>query len=415
MGSKTLRHINLIPIRNKRDLNISKIYEILLIALIILLALLLRLPLVHFQSPDYIVSLSTWYNFVKSHGGFGALKYKFSDYNIPYLYLIALITYIPLSKLVMIKAISIFADFFLAFMMYLVVKVKYKTGYLPLISFSIVLFSPVVFINSAFWAECDAIYAAFSLGCIYFFMTKRPMWAFIFFGMALSFKLQAIFLFPLLFFFILKGKVSVKYLLIIPAIYVLLLLPAYLIGRPFLDLISIYVSQSQEYHILSLAPNFFQWIPVRWGNQYFTVLSTFGIVLTAACVSLLTFVVYISHEEISSNLIVKFSLIVTLIIPFFLPEMHERYFYLAAIISIAYVFYFPRYFYIPILIQIASVFSYFPFLFRIYFIGFKALLPLIFLFVIIVTVADLIRDLSFRETEIGIMVVSKVKAVFGRK
>lgn len=391
-------HMNSIHIRNKWNVQITNIYKILLIALIILLALLLRSTLVPYQSHDYTASLSEWYDFVKSHGGFGALRYKFSDYNVPYLYLLALITYIPLSKLVMIKAISIIADFFLALLMYLVVKVKYKTGYLPLLSSFVVLFSPIVFINSAFWGQCDAIYAAFSLGCIYFFMTKRPTWAFIFFGIALSFKLQAIFLFPLLLIFVLTGKVSVKYVLIIPTTYLMLLLPAYLIGRPFLDLLTIYVSQSQEFHQLSLnAPNFYQWIPE---NGYFTVLNTFGIALTAACVLVITFVVYKSHKEISSNLIVKLSFIFVLIIPFFLPKMHERYFYLAVILSIAYGFWFPRYFYIPFLVQIASFFSYFPFLFHATPIS-LADLALITLFVIIVTVADLIRDLYFKAAETG--------------
>jgi Gpi18-like mannosyltransferase len=47
-----------------------------------------------------------------------------------------------------------------------------------------------------------------------------------------------------------------------------------------------------------------------------------------------------------------------LAIPFFLPEMHERYFYLADVISIIYAFYFPRYFFVAIIMQLCSLLSY---------------------------------------------------------
>ena len=41
--------------------------------------------------------------------------------------------------------------------------------------------------------------------------------------------------------------------------------------------------------------------------------------------------------------------------------MHERYFYLADVLSIIYAFYFPRYFYIAIIMQLCSLFSYAPY------------------------------------------------------
>ncbi|HEY0602338.1 MAG TPA: hypothetical protein VGD58_05460, partial [Herpetosiphonaceae bacterium] len=50
-----------------------------------------------------------------------------------------------------------------------------------------------------------------------------------------------------------------------------------------------------------------------------------------------------------------------LAIPFFLPNMHERYFYLADI-TIIYAFYFPRLFLIPIVMQLVSVLSDAPYL-----------------------------------------------------
>jgi Gpi18-like mannosyltransferase len=44
--------------------------------------------------------------------------------------------------------------------------------------------------------------------------------------------------------------------------------------------------------------------------------------------------------------------------PYFLPKMHDRYFFMADVLSIVFAFYFPRYFWIPIVVQLSSLFSY---------------------------------------------------------
>ncbi len=74
---------------------------------------------------------------------------------------------------------------------------RYKS-YIAAIGALVVLFAPTIFINSAAWGQCDAIYAAFCLGSLYFLLKERPAWACTFFALALSFKLQAIFFFPVL-------------------------------------------------------------------------------------------------------------------------------------------------------------------------------------------------------------------------
>jgi Gpi18-like mannosyltransferase len=56
--------------------------------------------------------------------------------------------------------------------------------------------------------------------------------------------------------------------------------------------------------------------------------------------------------------------------------MHERYFYLADVISLIYAFYFPDYFYVVILIQISSLLSYISFLMGMINLQYVALLPL---------------------------------------
>src|SRR5450432_2817696 len=115
------------------------IRELVLIIGIILLALLLRKYLLPIHTLDYDKFVSHWYNIIKNYGGFHALKYDFSNYNEPYLYLLVIAARLPLLKITAIKSISIFFDLTLAGVVYLIVRLKYEKSYLPIIAALIVL------------------------------------------------------------------------------------------------------------------------------------------------------------------------------------------------------------------------------------------------------------------------------------
>jgi Gpi18-like mannosyltransferase len=185
----------------KRKLFVPDVQHLLAysaIGVLFVLALVLRVSLFHVETSDYTVFVSQWYDFIQSHGGFAALKYNFSNYNVPYLYLLALTTYLPISKLIAIKTLSVVFDGVLGLFTYLILSLRYKHSYAAIAGALVVVFAPTIFINSAAWGQCDAIYTAFCLGSLYFLLKERPAWACVFFALALSFKLQAIFLFAYL-------------------------------------------------------------------------------------------------------------------------------------------------------------------------------------------------------------------------
>ncbi|GHO85580.1 hypothetical protein [Dictyobacter formicarum] len=371
----------------------GKKVEYLLIVASFLLALMLRITVIPFESADYHTYLIVWYNFIHTYGGFAALKYTVGNYTPFYLYFIALITYIPLSPLVLFKALSIFFDFVLAFGVYLIVKLKYQSSYVPLIASLLVLFAPTIFLNSALWGQCDVIYTAFAVMGLYFFLRKRPGFACLFFGLSLSFKPQAAFLLPLLLFLWMKREVYLKHLVIIPASYLVMIFPAFLLGRPFTDLLTIYLTAAGDVPYITLnAPNFWQWFP----NSQFSILHDAALVLTMACIAMLYFVVYARQQKVSSHLLILLALIFVLCVPFFMPQMHERYFYMADVISIIYAFYVPRQFYLAIAVQLASLFAYLPFLFVMTVIN-LSWLPFLILGAMIITIGTLIKALYFAD------------------
>jgi len=183
------------------------------------------------------------------------------------------------------------------------------------------------------------------------------------------------------------------------------LLPAWLAGRPLVELLMTYPAQAGQYELLTLyAPNLYQWVPDGFllflqGRLtdslllIYRIFSLFGIVFTALLVGLLCLVSWRSPVPLDKDVIVKLSLVSVLLLPFTLPHMHDRYFFAADVISIIYAFYWPKRFFIPIIVGAASLFSYVPFLFGK---SHPALLPYLAILMglaLILVTADLIRSL----------------------
>ncbi len=372
------------------------------LGILLLLAIALRVSLYNTVTSDYTVFLSQWYDFIQTHGGFAALKYNFSNYNPPYLYLLTLTTYLPIPKLVAIKTLSVIFDGVLGLFAYLILSLRYRRSYAAVVGVLVILFAPTIVINSAAWGQSDAIYTAFCLGSLYFLLKERPAWACVFFGLAISFKLQAIFFLPVLLVLLLRRKLPLKYLLLIPATFLLMLAPAFIAGRNAWSLLTIYAAQitsggtggtgqfnaggagrfngvapgqfnaggagqinaggpgGSVFSSSSLtlnAPSFYQWLPANAPDYWKWV----GILLAVLLVVLVGLLILISKKQLTPAILLKVTLVFALAIPFLLPEMHERYFYLADVVSIIYAFYFPRKFYIAVIMQLSSLLSYAPY------------------------------------------------------
>lgn len=247
---------------------------------IVLLALAVRLPFFDFQSIDYEHYIAPWYEFIKANGGFAALKYQFANYNVPYLYLLAMLTYLPIPVLAGVKLISVLFDLMLAFCAYKLVAIKYPRGWLPTLAAAVIVLLPTVVINSSMWAQCDSIYVTFGLGGLYYLVRSRPWLACVFFGLALAFKLQIVFVLPLVLLLVLLRKVPWPGLLVVPGVVLLLDVPALLVGADPGQLLSVYADQVGRYNDLTLdAPSVYQFFTVTNGANTITTIG----VLSPAC------------------------------------------------------------------------------------------------------------------------------------
>jgi Gpi18-like mannosyltransferase len=334
--------------------------KMLVIAVVVLAAIAVRLVFFSYQSGDYSAYFAQWYDYIKQHGGFAALKTNFANYNEPYLYLLTALTYLPVPALAGIKAMSVAFDFLLAFFAYRIVNLRYPQRWWPILAGAIVLFLPTVVLNSSMWGQADAMYSAFGIGAVYFLLRRRPWLACVFFGLAFSFKLQIVFLFPLLFLLVLRKWVPWRALLVIPVVYVLLDVPALLLGASPGAVFSLYATQTGTYDQLTLnAPNIYQYFSTTTS----TVLRYGGIAVTGILLLALIIPVAVKRIPLTPLRIVLAATVSALLVPYFLPAMHERYFYLADVLTVIAAFYLPRKLWaLPILEQFASFFSYLPFL-----------------------------------------------------
>ncbi|MBD2293803.1 hypothetical protein H6G06_09930 [Anabaena sphaerica FACHB-251] len=323
----------------------------------IIFAVILRLVCVPNKSVDYKYFLDPWYDFIASHGGFNALKYSFADYTPSYLYwlVIASTMLSGLPKILAIKLFAMTVDFICAFFTYKIVKLKYPVGKRANWAFLAVILSPTVIYNSSLWGQCDVIYTTGLIACIYFLSIHKQIPALISFGIGICFKLQAMFLSPLLLILLVKKRISWYYLPIVPLVYIGAILPAWFAGRPMKELLLVYFDQANKYKELAKnVPNLYQWIP----NELYNIVVPIGLLLTVFSIFLLAYLVYRSNLEITQDRLIYLGTISVLFMPYILPKMHNRYFYPADILSIIFAFYFPQYRWVSIVVQMSSFVSY---------------------------------------------------------
>jgi Gpi18-like mannosyltransferase len=209
------------------------------------------------------------------------------------------------------------------------------------------------------WGQADATYVAPTLGALYFTLRRKPWLACVFFGLALAFKLQAVFVFPVLLVLVLRKRLTWASLLAIPGVYVLLDIPALLVGASPRDVFLVYFNQvAIDVNFAFTTPNIYQFIgnPSSTGEKL-AIIGT-GVLLLAA-----TLLIALRRIDLTDERVVLAITVVALVVPFLLPRMRERYFYLAEVLTLVAAFWVPRrLWYTPVLVQFASVFAYLPFL-----------------------------------------------------
>jgi len=334
-----IRQISWNPEAEKEKKHIKQ--DIFFVISIFILGMMARAAVFRLVSDDYSKFLSVWLNTMYQNGGIRSLRMEISDYTTPYITFLSLLTaFIPKGKsyfcLYAIKSFSCLFDLIISGIVYRMVRNATGSRRKGLLACSAVFLLPTVFLNSAAWGQCDAIYTAFLLGFVYELQQKKQVRAVLCMSLALCIKLQAVFFLPILAIALLQKKIKWRHLLLLPLVYFFSIMPALIMGRPLLSILEIYIKETKEFSAaLSMhATNVYYLTGIKAPEQF----GQLGLLL--AFLLLGTFLYWNSRwcKEVFSDPdgIVLAALICVAICYYLLPHMHERYGYAADILMIIY-------------------------------------------------------------------------------
>ena len=275
---------------------------------------------------DYGKFLLPWYEHIRATGPIGAFAHPFSNYTPPYLYFLAAATLLPLSPLISIKLLSTLGSLWVVYAIYQVLAATGARGALE--GSLAVLLLPTIIINAPVFAQADTFWIAPSLSAIAASCRddtrSTAFWA----GVAFAFKAQAVFIAPFVIWMLIERRAPWWHWLLPALVYMIAVLPAWLVGWPAFDLLSVYVRQAQYVppngvRFVSTASNW--WALFAYLN-YDRAVEDYWIGFFAAALAAIVYVRVLMVRRVSRVLAAALS---ATMLPFLLPGMHERFYALS--------------------------------------------------------------------------------------
>ena len=192
--------------------------------------------------------------------------------------------------------------------------------------------APSLFANPAIIGQCDAYWAAALVMAVAAALQHRHARMFAWCGIAVAIKLQAGFLGPVFLTLALSRRVPFRLWLIAPLVYAATMVPAALAGWPVKDLALIYFRQVGWSESIALnAPNIWM-LASTAGIAVPTVIAT---VMAVSATGAFVWHFTPRLRCLDSIDIVRVACLCALIVPGLLPRMHERYFFMADVLTLA--------------------------------------------------------------------------------
>lgn len=355
-----------------------KTVDILFVAALWIFALIIRIKLYPIISADYWGFLEEWMNKIKELGGFRSMGTKISNYSSSYMYLMCIVSGAE-NSMYALKTISVVFDYLASFAVFLIIHNITKSTRKSIIGMAILLLCPTVFIDSAYWCQCDIIYTCIILYALYFFFKGNSKICFIILGVAFSFKLQTVFILPFMLIMWLKNK-TVKLIdfLYIPVVFALIQIPAWMMGRPFSELLGVYFDQSSYYPWGTLEyPNIYALLDETMQNMHHTPeITGAGTFVTILILGFLAYYIYTKKIKLTSDLMITIALFTVAITVYCLPHMHDRYGFLIDLLAIIYAVLRPKKLPIMIGFFVVSIFTFMPYLIAVH------ILPIVYVAII---------------------------------
>ncbi len=325
------------------------------------LAFALRYCFLTYETLDFQDWIQVWIQSLRENGPWHGLGQEIwsCNYNVPYLYFLSLISVSGVRDLLLVKVLSIFFDVVLAWgAMKLTGVLTGENKEKKLTAFLLTLWLPTVILNGSLWGQCDSIYGAFAVLAVYFALSDRPALSVASIALSISFKLQGIFLLPVYFLFLVKGKIRIRHIFVFPAVYILSILPAVFAGRNFWELLTLYLRNTStigdglNYNSSSL------YALVNFDVLSPTAGERIGIILAFFFCAGLYVWLTMRLKDLNDRALFGACVLFAVGVPFLLPHMHDRYFFLADVLTLVLAVVRPRLAPVPVCVSFGSLLGY---------------------------------------------------------
>lgn len=316
-----------------------KVVDLVFLICLFIFAFMIRWKLMPVESADFWGFLEDWMNQIREGDGFRSLDHQISNYSSPYMYFMCLVSYITENDLYGLKMVSILFDYLASVAVFLIIYQISQNVRKSIMGMGVLLLSPTVILDSAYWCQCDIIYTTFILYALYYFLKNNSRWCLIFVGISFAFKLQALFFIPFLIIMWLKKKtIKLADFLWIPVIYVISAVPAWIAGRDWKELMLVYFDQAGTYPWGTLEyPNIYALLGEAMPDmRHAAEVSGAGTFMTIIILGSIAYYLYIKNVNLTNELMITLALFTVAVIVYSLPHMHDRYGFLIDLLAIIY-------------------------------------------------------------------------------
>ena len=293
----------------------------------------------YINNSDLLTSFVPWQSYILQHGRWHALQHPLGIYFPAYFDLTVLTSYLDghhVNRINQIKLISFCFDLLAAYIAYALVsrivrdlEARNHFSLAPKIAALSILAGPTVLINGSAWGQTDIVYTTLLLLSTYAVIAGSGAAAALFFGFALAFKLQAVFLVPFLGAMLLARRIRWIHLLLVPVGWILSLIPCILAGGTLREFLMLPFTQGDKFPVLA----------INIGNPWTALMllhfnERLGTLLGIAITVAVTIVISVwgsravFQTPTNTLMLASFSL---LVLPYVMPRMHDRYFFAAEV------------------------------------------------------------------------------------
>jgi len=304
--------------------------------------------------PDMVEFVIPWYDHIVQRGPISAFAEPFSNYTPPYLYLLSAASLVHglIGPLTVIKLLSVGGTAFLA--LAVADLVKTLGGDAKGAAFTFVV--PTIALNAALLGQCDALWAGACVFAVAAMIRGRAVASLAWCGVAIAFKAQAAFVAPFIIGALVGRRVPLWHWTIPALVYAALMAPAWSMGWPARDLATVYLRQADWFDFAGNLAN--PWI---WLGQLAprSAQPFYGVGYAAAAAAAIGIGALSAASARKPKALLLLALLSAFALPFLLPKMHERYYFLADALGLALVLAWPtrRNVYVAVAVQLASLTS----------------------------------------------------------